>query len=483
MWLIPSTSCPSAPGSDGSTLESAPPLNTSDSNTGFWVTSSGTPTLRPASWRGWKTRAWSQRLFGAATSKTWTEAACAVGLISSSPASPASRGRRRARKKGQTIPVGSGRLSFGSLCVWNPELASWKMCQVSFLEEDSNTSSPTLPKQGSMRSGAICGQPLLALRTAESESSSWPTPNTMPEAPNGGLNRGNGEMRARTTTQCLGELAEQWPTPTAGLVNDGESPKTWELRREKLREKGINGNGCGTPLTIAAQTWPSPKASEGRSTTSSEEAKEAGFRSLTEETELWATPRSHEVGGWQRDPHGNVMLTVTGQAEAWPTPTAQDCEQAGSDNAAHFTLNNAATTWATPAATDDRRGNTGYTEKQKNRPDGAPKILNHQVSEWSPTEEDRLRWAQNNEAMDACGFFPGPNQTSSHQVPSNTPNGDESLQASPISRRRLNPAFVCLLMGAPWWWTRAEPINFAAQEMAVFRSKVQQRLSSLCGGR
>jgi hypothetical protein len=40
-------------------------------------------------------------------------------------------------------------------------------------------------------------------------------------------------------------------------------------------------------------------------------------------------------------------------------------------------------------------------------------------------------------------------------------------------RRRLNPAFVCWLMGFPWWWTQAEPISFGAQGTQSFLSRLR----------
>jgi len=43
------------------------------------------------------------------------------------------------------------------------------------------------------------------------------------------------------------------PTPSAAVVNDGESPETWTARRARVKATGVNGNGMGMPLTIAAQ--------------------------------------------------------------------------------------------------------------------------------------------------------------------------------------------------------------------------------------
>lgn len=43
------------------------------------------------------------------------------------------------------------------------------------------------------------------------------------------------------------------PTPAASLVNDGEEISSWEARRDRIKAEKKNGNGMGTPLTIAAQ--------------------------------------------------------------------------------------------------------------------------------------------------------------------------------------------------------------------------------------
>lgn len=63
----------------------------------------------------------------------------------------------------------------------------------------------------------------------------------------------------------LNAAAQLWPTPDAGVSQDGEGVATWERRRAAMREKGYNGNGCGTPLAMAAQLWPSPNTRDGNS--------------------------------------------------------------------------------------------------------------------------------------------------------------------------------------------------------------------------
>lgn len=66
MWLIPQ-SLASALASECSKRGLPPDSGISDESLAFYAMSSGTATLRPFSWRGWKSRRWSRHLFGPAT--------------------------------------------------------------------------------------------------------------------------------------------------------------------------------------------------------------------------------------------------------------------------------------------------------------------------------------------------------------------------------------------------------------------------------
>lgn len=59
------------------------------------------------------------------------------------------------------------------------------------------------------------------------------------------------------------------PTPTASNPNDGESLASWEARRQRNIAKGYNGNGQGTPLSIAVRMLPTPRAADGEKGTRS----------------------------------------------------------------------------------------------------------------------------------------------------------------------------------------------------------------------
>jgi len=95
--------------------------------------------------------------------------------IGSLAASPASRGQSQGDRQGWTMSVGSGRISDRFLGMFNPE-GRFLKTSPDFFEADSDPSSVTLPRSGSMRSGQVFEQPMSAHRTGGKESSFWATP-------------------------------------------------------------------------------------------------------------------------------------------------------------------------------------------------------------------------------------------------------------------------------------------------------------------
>ncbi len=72
------------------------------------------------------------------------------------------------------------------------------------------------------------------------------------------------------TSQPPGPGLRLLPTPVAGAFNDGEPVTSWLARRDLQKKLGRNGNGIGTPLSIAIALlpprWPAtvqPNASRG----------------------------------------------------------------------------------------------------------------------------------------------------------------------------------------------------------------------------
>jgi hypothetical protein len=84
-----------------------------------------------------------------------------------------------------------------------------------------------------------------------------PTPQTMDAQDNTTMGKGKvvGNRVVRESGQDfsikLKDRIEMLPTPSASVANDGESIESWERRKQKNLAKHNNGNGMGTPLTIA----------------------------------------------------------------------------------------------------------------------------------------------------------------------------------------------------------------------------------------
>ena len=106
------------------------------------------------------------------------------------------------------------------------------------------------------------------------------------------------------------------PTPSAGNFNDGEDLASWEARRQRNLEKGINGNAQGTPLAIAVQQISAASCEGG---------------TLIEALSLLKTPTAQlGVNGGSQHPgkrraggHGPTLADQI-ECELLPTPAARD---------------------------------------------------------------------------------------------------------------------------------------------------------------
>ena len=162
--------------------------------------------------------------------------------------------------------------------------------------------------------------------------------------------------------------------------------------------------------------------------------------------------------------------TLTSEAKGWPTPNAHDGRRPGVDERSTQGANlsrDSVMIWQTPSARDQE----GSGFRGGDRSDEAK--LGGQAKLWGTPAAHQRSHSQ----REVDHGIQLANQACSHMAPA--PTGEQSQNTS---GRRLNPAFVCWLMGAPWFWTRAEPISFGAREMQSFHFALQSRLSSLCGG-
>lgn len=175
----------------------------------------------------------------------------------------------------------------------------------------------------------------------------------------------------RTLALRIGESeSSSWPTPNATVANDGETPETWLARREQLKEKWNNGNGCGTPLAMAVALWPTPGVPNGGRAMAEEDveargATDTGKRQVPLESvaRLWSTPRASENENRQTRPTpsqvaGEHGMNLATEASLWQTPRAARGGQRGNDRKDEQLLQGQAELWATPRAEERQQRNS-----------------------------------------------------------------------------------------------------------------------------
>jgi len=193
--------------------------------------------------------------------------------------------------------------------------------------------------------------------TRGKESLSWPTI-SVNESKNS-----VGKSQEHRNSIPLGTMAamQSWPTPNAQVSQDGELPETWLKRKEAMKAKGYNGNGCGTPLTIAVQLHG--------------QADPASSSSLGSRQGLWATHTNTGTGRVYDGRRGRDLESCITNPQAWATPQAHDAqgpktpEQIAAMRAkGHGVKNlNEMVTWPTPSASCDQGGPSGLAGGSGNR--------------------------------------------------------------------------------------------------------------------
>ena len=328
--------------------------------------------------------------------------------IGSLVASRASHGQSQERSEEPMMNAGSGRTSDASLAKWNPEDSSWRTSQASFWEEYS----PYLeswPRTGTTRSGQLFALPTLVRRTGANGALSWPTPDTMPEAPNSGSN-----VTSRPKSLLLNALrVSNWPAPQAS---------DW---------KGANKSGSGSnssrSLATAAE-WQTPATFQGKYRRQVNQT-ERDELLLPGQAEHWATPATRDHKGVNLKPHhlGQLPNQV---AHQWMTPTVVDRNNSfKSPPKDTSNLKGQSTAWSTPTASDDGHKVTVSANQ--------PGLIG---------DADRFSGRPVQAAMNGEGYL----------------RGDPTLP-------RLNPVFVEWLMGWPENWLKLT--NSESSETVAFLNK------------
>lgn len=260
---------------------------------------------------------------------------------------------------------------------------------------------------------------------------------------------------SRDTSMKPGSRRNKGRTLTDATMDLWQTPATDSFRSRGGDRKDEQG------LDQQARVWPTPRTITGGGE-SAERKKElermdAGGGDLQAAVENWRTPntRDHHAQG-PRLAHPQRQTALVDQANIWPSPRAEDSEGCGNHPGAKDSLTGVTKAWPSPNSRDHEGSDLS------SRNGGAS--LSH--------------FAETGERTHG-------NPQSSPQVQVISVHGGELSPTDPstASRRRLNPAFVCWLMGWPWWWTNPGEISFARRATELYLSRLRTLLRSLLGER
>jgi hypothetical protein len=384
MWILPSSILSAfALASECSTSDLNLPASGKESESGLWVTASGKPRRQASSWRGWKKKAWSQRLFGQAIWRESQQKNFVAWWTSSGGASHASHSAKPGNGKERGMTDGYGQRSGSSPKKAVPGSSSLKMSAGLFVLA-WNPSCMTLPKLGGLRNGVIYERRMLALPMAATESSSWPTIRAS-DGEKGGPNQ-----RDSSGNPSLNMATSHWQSPATDSFRSRGG--------DRRNEMGLDQQ--------ARNHWKTPHGLTG--------AQGQGGGEFDKQARNWGTPRVTTNNGIPSPQCTGKGSRLEDQAGTWPTPKAMT----GGPNC-----------------------------NRENRPGtGGPDLQEMVEKEWS------LR-----RVLEAT-------------------SGEELSPTRRILRPRLNPRFVCWLMGWPTWWTYPDLTNFGQEETALWRSKLRSHM-------
>jgi hypothetical protein len=209
--------------------------------------------------------------------------------ISSSVASPVSRGVPLESEKEQTTNDGSGLTSSDWFARYDQTESSWKTSQASFLEE-LNTYSEIWPQSGTMRNGQVFEQVTLERHTDERGSLSWPSPVAADSA--------------------QGDI-------------ENENTKYITLKSGRLRKLSNNGESGSLGLAREVKHWSTPEARDHKGHTITANHPTGFNKVLPNDVAMWMSPAVMSAN----DKFKNMptdLSRLSSQGVAWSTPLASD---------------------------------------------------------------------------------------------------------------------------------------------------------------
>jgi hypothetical protein len=211
-------------------------------------------------------------------------------------------------------------------------------------------------------------------------------------------------------------------------------------------------------LGLQVQLWQTIKASDGEKGGPNQRDGKGNpylpMQAAAMSAELWPTPNVPNGGRTVPEEQMAAGVTPTGRkiqkplartAELWPTPRAEErCQYNSRDE--YVALSRSVTSWPTPATRDYRTPNSQDSQQGRN--------------------------ADSKRGQQLCNFV---SHDFSLPAPTNSTDGAKCSKST-MHLPRLNPLFVCWLMG----WPRIAHggFGFTATEWSRYRQRMR---SALCG--
>lgn len=249
------------------------------------------------------------------------------------------------------------------------------------------------------------------------------------------------------------------------------------VTRSKTRSLPVRAKWVQAIAASASSYWPTCRANEANSSYQRDRGEKGKERpTLNGLTREWRTPRNN-TGPSTDAQH----LSLDGQAREWPTPMSRDSDESGGPGFA--TLPRKVKEWPTPAARDFRSANSANRRALIMTGSQLPNFVAHN---WPTPRTSDVTSGRGVVELNGTFYRPGPHRLGDglsdvsegfFLLPGlSLETGPTSLPPLPTYPRRLNPVFVCWLMGWPWHWTLSEVTSFGAEATALWWARQQQLL-------
>lgn len=418
--------------------------------------SNGKPSPASTWQRLWKRVAWFRLLCGRICDPS-TATLGVESWIASLRATRASRSASLASVVDRTILDTYGPTCVESLAKWNRQSCFSKMCPATSASDLPR--SPQTLKAWATRLRQDCSRRRKSARVTSASgclSSLWRSPTSyQPGVDVNKLVTKNGDAATGVNQRLYLNGLHR----TVGLP---QQTRLWQTIKASDGDKGgpNQRDGKGNPyLPMQASLWPTPDVPNGGRTVP-EDQMTAGVapeghkvqKPLARTAELWPTPRTITGGAesaerkkelGRMDSGGGDLQAV---ARNWPTPRAEErCQYNSRDD--HVALSRSVKTWPTPSTRDYRMPNSQDSQRRRN--------------------------AESKRGQQLSNFA---SHNSSLLVPTSSTDGGKCSEST-MHLPRLNPLFVCWLMG--WPRIGLGGFGFTETEWSHYRRRMRSALSGL----